>query len=361
MSDFAIKSSLLVSMLADFVEEELADDAELPDLTGDKIFAAYRDAVVLIEVSEKPEKPEKSENREQQSPETGSGAQQKGAVVITDTREATGWAMKSRDNIAKGNWAEAIRAASAAITLDPGLSGPYADRCFAYYKRTLYDDAAADCDKAIEIGPHNDLAYSYRALAYCEKGFTDQALIDADRAIELSPKNMSYYNNRGVVLERRGAKEKARTDYEDACRAHVEIACQNFTRLVGFSPAEIPKMVKTLLEESIACFNNGQMDKVIDITSKAIKLDPKSDIAYANRGGAYANKGLLLQAIDDCNTAIRINPDCGLAFNNKGFAHEQLGQTAEALLDYEISCNLGIELGCKNQSRMGGKRTTNKE
>ena len=64
------------------------------------------------------------------------------------------------------------------------------------------------------------------------------------------------------------------------------------------------------------------MDKVIEITSKAIKLDPKSDMAYANRGGAYANKGLLLQAIDDCNAAIRINPDCGLAFNNKGFAHE---------------------------------------
>jgi tetratricopeptide (TPR) repeat protein len=267
--------------------------------------------------------------------------------------------MKSRDSIAKGNWAEAIRAASAAIALDPTLSGPYADRCFAYYKRTLNDDAVADCDKAVELDPHNDLAYSYRALAYCEKGFTDEALIDANRAIEMSPKNMSYYNNRGVVLEKRGAKDKARADYEDACRARVEIACRNFTRLVGFSPAEIPKMVKDLLKESIVCFNNGQMDKVIDITSKIIKLDAKSDIAYANRGGAYANKGLLLQAIDDCNAAIRINPDCGLAFNNKGFAHEQLGQTAEALLNYEISCHLGIELGCKNQSRMGGKGTTN--
>ncbi len=359
-TNFAIKSSLLLSMLADF-EEDAPKAAELPDLTGEKIFAAYRDAVVLIYASDRPEKPEKSQGEEQQSLEPGLGARQRATVVKTDAREATEWAMKSRDNIAKGNWAEAIRAASAAIALDPGLSGPYADRCFAYYKRTLYDDAAADCDKAVEIDPHNDLAYSYRALAYCEKGLTDEALIDASRAIELSPKNMSYYNNRGVVLERRGAADKAKADYEDACRAGVEIACKNFRRLTGFSPAEIPKMVKALLEESTVCFNNGQMDKVIDITSKAIKLDPKNDMAYANRGGAYANKGLLLQAIDDCNTAIRINPDCGLAFNNKGFAHEQLGQTAEALLNYEISCNLGIELGCKNQSRMGGKRTTNRE
>jgi len=360
-TNFAIKSSLLSSMVADFAEEDVPKDGDLPDLTGDKIFAAYRDAVVLIETSDTSEKPEKSESREQQSPEKGFGAQQKGAVVIADTREATGWAKKARDNIAKGRWAEAIRAASAAIALDPGLSGPYADRCFAYYKRTLYDDAASDRDRAVELDPLNDLAYSYRALAYCEKGFTDQALIDAVRAIELSPKNMSYYNNRGVVLEKRGATDKAKADYEDACRGGVGIACKNFTRLAGFPPTEIPRIVKDLLAESIACFNNGQMDRVIEITSKAITLDPKNDIAYANRGGAYANKGSLQQAIDDCNTAIRINPDCGLAFNNKGFAYERLGRTAEALLDYEISCNLGVELGCKNQSRMTGAATTNKE
>jgi S1-C subfamily serine protease/Flp pilus assembly protein TadD len=359
-TNFAIKSSLLLSMLADF-EEDASQDADLPDLTGDKIFASYRDAVVLIETSDKPEKPEKAEGREQPSSEMGFCTQHKGAMVIADTREAMGWAKKARNNVAKGNWAEAIRAASAAIALDAGLSGPYADRCFAYYKRTLYDDAASDCDKALELDPRNDLAYSYRALAYCEKGFVDQALIDANRAIELSPKNMSHYNNRGVVLERRGATDKAKADYEDACRGGVEIACKNFTRLAGFSPAEIPRMVKDLLDESLVCFKNGQMDRVIDITSKAIKLDPKNDIAYANRGGAYANKGLLLQAIDDCNTAIRINPDCGLAFNNKGFAHEQLGQTAEALLSYEISCNLGFKLGCKNQSRIAGTHTTSKE
>ncbi len=359
-TNFAVKSSLLLSMLADF-EEDAPQDADLPDLTGDKIFVTYGDAVVLIEASDKPEKSEKAEGREQPSSEREFGRQHKGAEVIADTREAIGWARKARDNVAKGNWAEAIRTASAAIALHAGLSGPYADRCFAYYKRTLYDDAASDCDKAVELDPHNDLAYSYRALAYCEKGFVDQALIDANRAIELSPKNMSHYNNRGVVFERRGATDKAKADYEDACRGSVEIACKNFTRLAGFSPAEIPRMVKDLLDESLLCFKNGQMDRVIDITSKAIKLDPKNDIAYANRGGAYANKGLLLQAIDDCNTAIRINPDCGLAFNNKGFAHEQLGQTAEALLSYEISCNLGVKLGCKNQSRIAGTHTTNKE
>ncbi len=363
-TNFAIKSSLLVSMLADFAEEEVSDEANLPDLTGDKIFSTYRDAVVLIEVSDKPEKPEKietSEGREQHPPHAGFGFWRKRAPVAPDKREANEWAMKARGSIGKGDWAEAIRAASAAISFDRTLSAPYADRCFAYYKRTLYDDAVADCEKAVELDPINDLAYSYRALAYCEKGFTDQALVDADQAIVLSPKNMSHYNNRGVVLEKQGATDGAVADYRKACRGGVEIACKNFTRLMGFSPSEIPRMVKDLLDESIVCFNNGQMDRVIEITSKAIKLDPNSDAAYASRGGAYANKGQLLLAIDDCNAAIRINPDCGLAFNNKGFAHEQLGQTSEALLDYEISCNLGVDLGCKNRSRMTGTRAMKKE
>ena len=321
-ANFAIKSSLLVSMLADFAEEDVSGEADLPDLTGDKIFAAYRDAVVLIQASDKPEKREKSEGREEDELDAGTAARHKDAGMPAKTRDAIEWAMKSRENIGKGNWAEAIRAATAAIALDAGLPGPYADRCFAYYMRTLYDDAAADCDTAIELDPQSDLAYSYRALAYAEKGYIDQALADANKAIGMNPKKMSYYNNRGVVLEKAGALEKAQADYQDACRGGVETACKNFTRLAGFPLAEIPKMVKELLEESRACFNNGMMDKVIDLTSKAIKLDPKSDMAYATRGGAYANKGLFLQAIDDCSAAIRINPDCGLAFNNKGFAHE---------------------------------------
>ncbi len=131
-TNFAIKSSLLWSMVADF-GEDAPQDAGLPDLTGDKIFAAYRDAVVLVRASDKPEKPKRTEEAEQPSLETGFDARNAATPVRTDTREATEWARKSRDNIAKGNWAGAIRAASAAIALDPGLSGPYADRCFAYY------------------------------------------------------------------------------------------------------------------------------------------------------------------------------------------------------------------------------------
>ena len=190
-ANFAVKSSLLASILADFAEEDVSSEAELPDLTGDKIFAAYRDAVVFIEASGKPERPEKvgtSEGREQRPRNAGLGIWRKVVRKAAVKSEAAEWARKARDNIGKGNWAEAIRAATAAIAIDPTLSGPYADRCFAYYKRTLYDDAVADCENAVDLDPINDLAYSYRALAYCEKGLVDQALADAVRAIELSPK-----------------------------------------------------------------------------------------------------------------------------------------------------------------------------
>ena len=96
----------------------------------------------MIEASDKPEKPEKWEGRGRTILGDGIWRRSKRRTVVTaDTREAIRWARKARDNIAKGNWAEAIRAATAAIALRPGLSAPYADRCFAYYKRTLYDDA----------------------------------------------------------------------------------------------------------------------------------------------------------------------------------------------------------------------------
>ncbi len=115
---------------------------------------------------------------------------------------------------------------------------------------------------------------------------------------------------------------------------------------------EVQAAVNQLVNKSEASFNKGDWDGTISAASGAIALDPKNEVAYTNRAGGYANKGKLKEAMQDCNTAIGINPYFPLAYNNRGYALELSGQMPQATLDYEMSCNMGNELGCKNYKRV---------
>lgn len=115
---------------------------------------------------------------------------------------------------------------------------------------------------------------------------------------------------------------------------------------------EIQAAVNNLVNKSEASFNQGDWDGTIAAASGAIALDPKNEVAYTNRAGAYANKGKLKEALQDCNTALEINPQFPLAYNNRGYALELSGQLPEARMDYEKSCNMGNDLGCKNYKRV---------
>lgn len=115
---------------------------------------------------------------------------------------------------------------------------------------------------------------------------------------------------------------------------------------------EIQAAVNQLVNKSEASFNREDWDGTISAASAAIALDPKNEVAFTNRAGAYANKGKLKEAMQDCNTAIGINPYFPLAYNNRGYALELSGRLPQARIDYEMSCNMGNELGCNNYMRL---------
>jgi len=115
---------------------------------------------------------------------------------------------------------------------------------------------------------------------------------------------------------------------------------------------ELQAAINQLVNRSEASFNRGDWDGTLSAASGAIALDPRNEVAHTNRAGAYANKGKLKEAIQDCNSALEINPQFPLAYNNRGYALELSGQLPEARLDYEKSCNMGNELGCKNLKRV---------
>lgn len=82
------------------------------------------------------------------------------------------------------------------------------------------------------------------------------------------------------------------------------------------------------------------LQKAIELYSKAIELDPNFAEAYSNRGYAKYLLGEEKNALQDYDKAIELNPNLSEAYNNRGNAKESLGDENGALEDYDKAIEL---------------------
>jgi tetratricopeptide (TPR) repeat protein len=114
---------------------------------------------------------------------------------------------KSLDEFSKGDWDQAINAATSAIALDPSNEVAYANRAGAYSKKGMYQEAIQDCNRAIEANPNFGLAYNNRGYARYKIGQFDEALADYDMSCRLGNSlGCNNYERLKYVLELIGKK-----------------------------------------------------------------------------------------------------------------------------------------------------------
>lgn len=94
---------------------------------------------------------------------------------------------------------------------------PYYNRGLAYLRKSQYDEAITEFNKAIEINPRYSLAYNDRGYAYLNKRQYDRAISDFTKAIEIKPRYHKAYNNRAVSYYYKGEYDRA---WEDVQKAH---------------------------------------------------------------------------------------------------------------------------------------------
>jgi tetratricopeptide (TPR) repeat protein len=101
-----------------------------------------------------------------------------------------------------------------------------------------------------------------------------------------------------------------------------------------------PKSTLAFLNRGVAYMRKGDNDRAIADFNEAIRLDPKSVRALNNRASAYAQKNELDRAIADLNEAIRINPNNTMVFNNRGNAYMRKGDNDRAIADFNEEIRL---------------------
>ena len=85
---------------------------------------------------------------------------------------------------------------------------------------------------------------------------------------------------------------------------------------------------------------NGEIEKSIELYTKALKESPNDCNIISDRGVAYIHAKDKLKSLADFDRAIELQPDYGYRYAARAFAKNNFGDIDGAILDYEKAVEL---------------------
>lgn len=100
-----------------------------------------------------------------------------------------------------------------------------------FNKKGNYPEAIRYYTRAITLKNDSADLYYVRGRAYKQSGKLDDAIRDLTKAVTLRPAHAEAYNHRGVVYIGKGDVKAAQQDFEKACSMGLQEACSNVQQL----------------------------------------------------------------------------------------------------------------------------------
>ena len=145
--------------------------------------------------------------------------------------------------------------------------------------RGSYSETIRLLTQVLQSYPNFGEAYHNRAMAYSRLGRPREALADFSHAIALDP-HPSAYEQRGLLYYELGDRPSARRDWEQALRLE-------------------PRRTLALINLGWLAFEDGRYQECIDLSTRAIGVEPSAASAYFNRARAYHAQGNMANAFAD--------------------------------------------------------------
>ena len=92
-----------------------------------------------------------------------------------------------------------------------------------------------------------------------------------------------------------------------------------------------PQDAKTLIQDGIQAYKQGNYQKALDTFTKAVDADPKNAEAHFFMGNSLALLGKKQEAIAEYEKSIQLAPNVPQPYYNEGNAYASLGKDKEAL------------------------------
>jgi tetratricopeptide (TPR) repeat protein len=208
--------------------------------------------------------------------------------------------------------------------------GPYIERSAAALTPEQYTEAAASYVEAMMLLYRNDRGDHWYPKAF---EFNQEQLkkLPADA----SPyRRFLLLNAHALLLDAKGNRTGDPADVQ-AGRAAYDQAVAEADR----DPQPRAKYAEAYFSRYCAC-EGDDIDRVLAVYDRAIKLRPDYSWGYERRGEAFAQKGDLARAIAEYTTAIRFDPKNRSAFVSRGIIYAKNGDHDRAIQDYDQAIRL---------------------
>ncbi|EQA62631.1 tetratricopeptide repeat protein [Leptospira alexanderi] len=169
----------------------------------------------------------------------------------------------------KGDYLKAIKEYSKYLELVPGDASGYYNRGLAKYTLKQYGEAVKDFEKAAEIDPNKASVFLYKGYGNEMLDNCAQAVDDFQKAIELGEKNNPELYGHKARCENHD--ENYDEGFKDARKA-VNLDKRN---------------VYAFFELAYAQYGLGRYSDSVASYTMVLRLNPKDEVAFHNRGLAY--------------------------------------------------------------------------
>ncbi len=176
------------------------------------------------------------------------------------------------------------------------------------------------------------------ALALRFEAEMDLPLVAAEAGV--SPEQLLQALERSAVLAKHlGALKVAGGTVQRSVFVDSFADLMQELRIGEFLPSRQAKLLR-MIHLADDLLQKGELDRAIESYGQAIAVDPRSALAYNNRGLALKRKGELELAIADFGVAVRLDPRFAVAYHNRGSAHQAKGELDKAISNFNESLRI---------------------
>jgi tetratricopeptide (TPR) repeat protein len=199
-------------------------------------------------------------------------------------------------------------------------------------RETNKADAIKAYTEAIRLEPSMEAAYFNRALTYSELGLAEEAVKDKDslvmRRSELAKKLQGLF---GAVVDANISMGSS-----EAEAGNWDLALERYNVALTYDPRSSDAHVG----RGSVFSQKGKFEDAIAEFDLALESNPKSALAFHKRGQANIARSQFEKAVADFTKAIELNPNEPSAYKERARAYESLGQSASAKKDREEASRL---------------------
>jgi tetratricopeptide (TPR) repeat protein len=194
-------------------------------------------------------------------------------------------------------------------------------RGIASFKRSAWEEALADFDRALEESPRDAELHNYRARTFEALGRLEEALSAIADALAIDPANVADLKNQATLLRR---------------LAQPGGALKSLAAILEKHPEDIDARVRQVH----VLTDLERREEALVHAERALALKPDDLMALNARGMVLERLGRYDEALDDFDRMLSICPDHLDAINNRGMIQARRGEWADAFASYSHSLRI---------------------